>query len=168
MELKKLPLGLKNPLSDLTSDVKRQKVELFPGSCCSRATVGTDVTLIQHEDEDDAGPTFATVCDGPAANEAVESGFVLAQLKLAVQLFDGDFFYYEGSKIMHSAGTPTNLPAFADIKAPVRSYVVGQTACALLKAVGRLEVKDIKTWKIPREARLKRKFALLDDAKRYS
>jgi hypothetical protein len=59
---------------------------------------------------------------------------------------------------MHSAGTPTNLPPFAAIKAPVRSYVVGQTACALLKAVQRLDNKDIKTWKMPRKARMKRKF----------
>ena len=137
-------------------------VELFCGSCCSRATVGTDVTLIQHEDEDDAGPTFATVCDGPA-DEAVESGFVLAQLKLAIQLYDGDNFYYLGSKVMHSAATPLNPPRpFDDIAAPVRAYVVGQTACALLEAVESLDVKEIKTWKMPRALRLKRKHWLLE------
>ena len=63
---------------------------------------------------------------------------------------------------MHSAATPTNLPPFADITDPVRSYVVGQTACALLEAVESLDVKEIKTWKMPRALRLKRKHWLLE------
>jgi serine/threonine protein phosphatase PrpC len=100
------------------------------------------VTLIQHEDDADHGPTFATVCDG---HTGVAAGYVLAQLKLGVQLFDGDCFYYQGAKIMHSAGTPLDMPAKAN--GPVRAYVVAQTAAALVKEAAKLSIEEIKTWK---------------------
>ena len=49
LELKKLPLWLENPLAKLSSKVKRRMVELLSGSCCSRATVSTAVTLVHHK-----------------------------------------------------------------------------------------------------------------------
>ena len=143
LALKKLALGVVNPLHDLKE--KRYLLELYPGSFCSRVTVGTDVTLIQHEDDADHGPTFATVCDG---HTGVAAGYVLAQLKLGVQLFDGDCFYYQGAKIMHSAGTPLDMPAKGN--GPVRAYVVAPTAAVLVKEAALLPIQDIKTWKMTR------------------